>query len=459
MASSPGLAVSDAALRPPPDSAPPLDLDGEPNPFDMHVAPALENSMALPEDDLRPPAARMLRLGALHEGPHLSVGVIASAAGLEPGQAMCYLDWIVRADLLIRDGDCYRYPTEVGDRARYYCRTLMPPDECEQAQARMAEAFYVEAMPYDYSLIRNRQRFGPGTRIYKYPDPAPHSRSDALAHLDRERPNLVAAQIAALRIDRQDLVLWLAEVLWAHSYLQRADVQSWIEVTRRGVDAAVACRDLAAEGRLRCMLAHPLLVAGEHGQASAHAAQALTLSQTLGDPVLRASALSGLGDDAHDRGDFSAAAAYYLDAALADEEANHPHELALHSCDAGEALSKLGRHQSAVRILLSALKRMTAYGSVVDAAVCRTELGLALVRAGRWKQADHALSDALRELEGSGHRSYLAAVWLAQAELARRRKHTAHAQQLAEQAYEIVSAGWDHRAKARAQQLLAELTA
>jgi DNA-binding SARP family transcriptional activator len=127
-----------------------------------------------------------------------------------------------------------------------------------------------------------------------HPTTGPADRSDALAWLDAERANLVAAaQVSAERPD--DRHTWLlSDALRCYLHLgsQHAD---WLAVARLGSRAAAAHADLYGQVAAQLSLAQVTYHMGNHPAAQAESERALALSQQAGWTEAEIFALNLLG--------------------------------------------------------------------------------------------------------------------------------------------------------------------
>jgi tetratricopeptide (TPR) repeat protein len=457
----------------------------DPNPVGSIADRALERALTMSTNIISEPAERMLRLASWHAGPHLTVVTAAAAGETDPDCAQSMLDQLVNLGLLDqRDTgdelrpDHTRYVLS-NEAQAYFRRRSLATDSAEERAAalvRIAEALCRQAAGYDYSLNQRRPRHGRAARSYRLPVAPPYSRADALAWFDAEWTNLIAAQrtvddlnpdlLAAVARAEPDLdpiaTVWEeAELLRTYAHRQRI-VGGWIEVLQRGVPAAVACGHQVAVVRLRCMLVDVLLAADQATEALEIAALALLGAEAVGDPALRATALSAQAKAALAVGDLQLAEQIFeetvaSDAHAAQQDPTSQRGLNLHRRRLGEVRSLRSKHGEAIAVLELAKAGMAESGDDVDRGRVQTVLGAALARAGDLDRAETELAQALAVVLASGTPRYLADVHYAQAMVRLGRGDTSEARQLAEQALEEYGPGGDPRTVRQARKLLGQI--
>ncbi|MEJ3745428.1 BTAD domain-containing putative transcriptional regulator [Actinomycetes bacterium KLBMP 9797] len=199
---------------------------------------------------------------------------------------------------------------------------------------------------------------------------------DALAWLEAERPNLLAAvrQVAADPALPAAAATTLARALFAFFHV-RGYLNDWVEinetartVARRAGDRlaeAHACRDLGAARELR----------GEYRDALSCLRDGLTAYTEAGDLPGQAACLNSIGL-VHDSLGQLADAASYLERSLAISRGlADRHSQAISLNNLGEVYGRLGAHARAERCLREALEIFRDNGNRTFEAACLTTLG------------------------------------------------------------------------------------
>ena len=193
-------------------------------------APSVAAAFELSYRQLDAAAALLFRLLPVNPGPDVSTAATAALAGWPSGEARRVIGRLARAHLVEPASGAGRW--RMHDLLGLYARELSDAeaaaDEREQAQDRLLDYYLTNARAADVHL-----RVLPGAHA-----PAGFAgRDDALAWLDAERPNLVAAVALAASTGRDqvavDLPLRLSEYLF---WRRRFD--DWIAVLQISRDAA-----------------------------------------------------------------------------------------------------------------------------------------------------------------------------------------------------------------------------
>jgi tetratricopeptide (TPR) repeat protein len=475
--------VADPALSP--SSLADLHPEPTPNPVGGTADRALERALTMSTNIISKQADQMLRLASWHPGPHLTVVTAAAAGGASIDSARTWLNQLVALGLIEPDHD----GDELGpDHARYvlsnksrdYFRDRSiardPAEQRAAALVRIAEALCREAAGYDYSLNQRRPRYSRFARAYRLPTPPQHSHAHALAWFDAEWHNLVAAQravddlhpdlLAAVVRAEPDLdptaAVWeTAEVLRTYAHRQRI-VGAWIDVLQRGEPAAMAAGHQVVAVRLQCMRVDALVAADRAAEALEVAELALRGAEAVGDPALRASALSNLAKAALAVDDLELAEQILEETVASDQRAARENPtsqrgLNLHRRKLGDIRSQRGKHVDALAVLELATAGMVEHGDEVDRGRVQTVLGAALARAGDLDRAETELAQAMAIAETSGTPRYRADVRYAQALVKLGRGDTGEAQRLAEQALDEYGPAGNPRTVRQTRKLLDQI--
>ncbi|WP_406263094.1 tetratricopeptide repeat protein [Streptomyces sp. NBC_00191] len=292
--------------------------------------------------------ARLFRLFALNPGPDLATEAAAALISSPVRQARHGLAALARAGLVGEQpigGGRWR----MHDLIRLYAADLAHTEESrpdrDEATDRLLEHYRATAEAANVQL-----QFLPGQLwTDRFPD-----RAAALAWLDTERPNLIAAVAVAAGTGRHPTAISLT--IWLATFLSE----------RRHYDDAVAVGECA-----------------------------LTSAQALGDRHDEASALTHLGAALGHLGRLEQAADDLTRAVAIFRECDDRHGAARSLGNLGSVLRKLGRSEEAVDAHSEAVAAFRELGDRDDEAIALNSLGLALTEAGRLQEAIDAHTQAV----------------------------------------------------------------
>jgi len=237
--------------------------------------------------------AELYRMLGAHPGPDVSVPAAAALAGLSVDAAGVGLKGLTERGLLeSAGGGRYRFHSLVRLHARDLARGVAGDGvsaavgEVDRGVRRVVEFYLAQAVLADHAVMGERTRYTPGPQAWDVPGtaafPAPEP---ALAWLEAERANLLAAQRTASERGWLDLVWQLAETLTALFFNHR-HLADWLESGTAGAQAAAELRLPAVEARLWLLTSRAMTGLGERARAGAALDRALELAQVLGDEVL-----------------------------------------------------------------------------------------------------------------------------------------------------------------------------
>src|SRR6266545_4252082 len=357
---------------------------------------------------LAPEAQRLFRLLGLVPCPDVTAEAAAALAGLRPGHALGLLDRLADAHLLAQ-------PTP----GRYVLHDLLRLYAAEQADREETAG---ERDAATRGLLDRYLHTTDAAARLLYPEklrlplrapdaqpPAPVASFDdhtqALAWLDAERANLVAAVQHAAAHGLQAAAWLLADSLRGYFWLRMHTVD-WLTVARAGLAAAEADGDLRGQAAARLSLADLHNRQGRYQQAVEHYSRASRLARETGWLAGQAVKHGNLGN-------------LYLELGSLPEATDHlTQALALHrrlGSRSGEAMSlatlgatchALGRLDQAVDHLTAALTLIREVGyRGVEAETLRL---LAAVHrdAGRHNQALELAQAAVALARDTGDRQY-----------------------------------------------------
>lgn len=321
--------------------------------------------------DARPaPARRLFRLLGLVPGPDVTAATAAALAGVPAGHAAGLLDQLAAANL-VAEHEARRY--SMHDLLRRYATEKAGAQERDTAIGQLLRHYLTTADVAARMLYPEKLRLPvPGAAAVLFDDHAA-----ALAWLDAERLNLVAAIRHAAAHGRRVIAYLLADTLRGYFDMRMYTVD-WLAAARLGLSCAEREGDLRAQAAARLSLALLDWKHSRYPQAAAHYTRALTLAGRAGWPEGRGAALGNLGKVYADVGRLEQAAAYYAEALTVDRRTTGQ---AVIQGNLGEVYLDLGRLDDAMRTLTQALDLHRQAGSRGSEAVVLR--GLALVHRAR----------------------------------------------------------------------------
>jgi DNA-binding SARP family transcriptional activator len=413
-----------------------LEVDGDAG---SAVRAAFDHSYAT----LPPDARRMFRLLGLVPGPDLTAGAAAALAGTSPELAARQLERLAGGHLLEQPA-AGRYACH--DLLRQYAaeraRDTDPPEQRAAATARLldwylrsadraARLLYPERLRLPVPPAGHPPAVPPTPPAVAAPPTAPavaaaaapasvaapaaalDDHQQALAWLDAERPNLVAAVQAAAPTDRAQPVLWqLADTLTGYFDLRSRPVD-WLAVAGAGLAAAAAGGDLPGQAVLQVSLGDRHERQGDYRSAATRYTSGLALSRDAGWLPAQAAALAKLGILHRRAGRLPEAADHFARALELDRQAGWLPGIAARLGSLGNLHAELGQLETAAGYYARALPIHQEIGSRHGEAVVSANFGECCLVLGRLDQAidhfghalalNHEMGD--RAPEGDNHRA------------------------------------------------------
>lgn len=293
--------------------------------------------------------------------------------------------------------------TLIHDHALACARTDEPAEVREEVLDRIVE-HYVEVAERAEAALSSRYRYDPAGAYVAYAPTGPVDAPAVIAGLERRRESLRNAVRLAHDTGRHDGAWRMAQGL--HTFYLRCGLHSdWITTHELACESALECGDLAALARMRFELGFAHLdrwstVQGDPRAAREQFERALELVGSAGGQPTEdrrrteSSVLEGLGLAERKLGNASQALAHYTSALAALDGIDHPRGRALLALHRGPVYTDLGRHDEAVRELLSARAQFAAL-PVRD----RYNEARALTRYAEDRRAAGAPESAVRALD------------------------------------------------------------
>src|SRR5215211_7424734 len=252
-----------------------LAVDGDP---EAAVRAAFDTSYAVLDLDDR----RLFRLLGLVPGPEVTAAAAAALAAVPIRRAAQLLDRLASAHLLEpRDPGRFAFH----DLLRLYARGRSEAEDSEQerqaALGRLLDWYLHGAATASQLLYPNMVRLPLPPATSRLPVPTFPGRAKALAWLDAERANLVAAVRHAAEHGPRPSAWLLADGL--HGYLwQGMYVVDWSAVAEAALAAAEAEGGARAQSSAQLSLADLNLCLSRYGQAIEHYSRALAFNRQTG---------------------------------------------------------------------------------------------------------------------------------------------------------------------------------
>jgi DNA-binding SARP family transcriptional activator/tetratricopeptide (TPR) repeat protein len=288
----------------------------------------------------------MFRLLSLAPGPDIAMTAAAALIGLPRAAARRVLAGLEMASLV----EQYR-------PGRYRMHDLTRLCATELAQTHDTESARRDALTrlfghYCFVASVAADRFSPDECHRRPPIPSPVGPTvtlpdahAAVAWLDAERENLIAAVRHAAAHDQEEVIIHLATTLYR--YLDHGGHY------RDGLMLHTAARDATASDHIDhahalCSRGYALIRLGRYDEALSDLCNALARPYVHADPLVEYAANTNVGLIHGDRGDWDAAAEHFTRALAASRlmDGRSTYGIALNNL--GDCYRKLGRHDEAI---------------------------------------------------------------------------------------------------------------
>jgi len=340
-------------------------------------------------------ARRVFRLLGLVPGPEVTADVAAAMAEIDTADAARLLDRLASAHL-VDSPVTGRYTCH--DLLRRYAAELAVGSESESerraAVDRMLQCYLRTADAAAQTLYPEKLRLGVPAEI----GPAPATFVDpaaALAWLDAERSNLVAAVKFVAEQGPAAMTWLLADVLRGYFYL-RMHMADWAVVAQAGLTAAECAGDLRGQAAARISLADLDWRHGRHLTAIDHYVQALAVTRQIGWVRGQATILSNLGTVYWQAGQLDRSADHFSEALALNQRSGWLAGQARNLINIATVAWQRGQLAESVEIFNKALVIDRKIESRGGEAVTLNNLGETYHLMGRLGDAVDSLEQALR---------------------------------------------------------------
>jgi tetratricopeptide (TPR) repeat protein len=337
-------------------------------------APSVAAAFELSYQQLNADAARLFRLLPADPGPDLSTAAAAALAGWPPSQARMVLGQLVRTHLVEAvGGGVGRW--RMHDLLRLYARQLSDGDAEEREQAidrllgyyldgaRAANAHLRALVPAEFT-----------------------SRDEAVAWLDAERPNMIAAIALAASTGRDEIAMRLPTVLSEYlSWRRRLD--DGLTVLTISRDSARHQGDRANEAAALNSLGVALAEVERFEDAISAFKEAVAIYREAGNRHREGMALDNLGMALREVQRFDEAISAHQDAVVIYRETGDHHGEGVALGNLGAALAGVRQFEEAITALQNAVVIYQEIGDRHSEGMTLNDLGVALVEVRRYEDA------------------------------------------------------------------------
>jgi tetratricopeptide (TPR) repeat protein/DNA-binding SARP family transcriptional activator len=362
-------------------------------------------ALDLSYQDLGADQRRTYRRLGLHVGPDIDAYAAAALLNTTLLEAGLALEHLLEAHLL-QEPTPGRY--RFHDLTRAHAAHTASRDETDHsgqtALDRLLDYYrHTAAVAMDTAYPYERER-RPQVPPAQTPTPALSDPAAALAWLDGELPNVLAAAKHATDHDRPAHLLHLSTILHLHlrNHGPYDDAES---LHQQALTAARATGHEAAELEALNGLGHIRRAQGRHEPATDHFGQALRLARATGHQAAELDALLGLAHMYRLRGRHGQAADHFRQALRLARATGHQAAELRALSGLGVCHRLQGRYEQATARLGQALRlaRVTGHQTTEQAAL--TSLGHLHMMRGQLEQAGDHFQQALQLARATGHRT------------------------------------------------------
>jgi tetratricopeptide (TPR) repeat protein len=359
-------------------------------------------------------AARAYRLLGLIPVPRFGMPLICAVLDLRKADAEELVGTLVSASLLEAD-DLGRYSFR--DLVRLHVRRCAERDEePETADAVLAvvlDHYLFRAADVYRTAVPQEWRLGPVYEQIEREPPPYESSAEALASLEPERANLMAALQAGVRNHHDELVWQLCEALWP-LFLFGKHFTDWIQAYLWGVEAATRCGDAAACSRMHHRLGLAYNSLRRTDDAVEQGALALRAAREAGHRAAESDALFLIAIAHGTGGRHGDAVRIFRVLVEFDRREGLGRNEVLNRRRLGQALIAAGQLDEAITELIAGREQAAALDDPIVEAVTTVWLADARSRSGQSAEADNLLKEAASIILDYGSTQYtglLRMVW------------------------------------------------
>ncbi|MFI7541747.1 tetratricopeptide repeat protein [Actinoplanes sp. NPDC049599] len=361
---------------------------------------------------LQPEIRTLYRRLSVNPGPEFGPGPVAALLAA-PGAAESFghaaesaVEALLEASLL-EEVEEERF--RMHDLLLLYARRQLiaeeGPEQRDRATRTVLEWYFAAAGNADLALTPYRRRlpYTPVTRVRDVPSFS--NRDAALAWLETERVNLIAAGRLALDHDWPDLAWQFSDVMWP-LLLYRKHYRDRRSIDEVGLEAARRWGNIFAEADMLKRLGRALTRSGEHAEAERHLRQAAARFGDVGDRQGIADAEEARASLYRDSGRTGEALVLFEAVLNAYRQLGAERSAGLALINLGLVLPDLGRAGEAVPLLHEARTIFSRSGAIDPYNGVRVEQALAVAHlaAGNEREAGVAATRAADGMHRLGTR-------------------------------------------------------
>ena len=291
---------------------------------DAAVLPALDGSYRVLDEE----SGRLYRVLGWCPVVWFDAVMVAAVLDCRPEFAESQLELLVDANLLEEFDGRYRFHDLVRLHAAHCAEQSPATGGKQQVLARLTDYLLLRATAAETLLTPSHRILERRFLLGHIECPCFDGENEALAWLERERPNLMAV-LRYCASDGMDSVVWqLADAMWP-LFLRLNYVDDRLEALELAVRAAEAEGEEAAEASLQITLAAALRVRGQPAEAERCCRRSLELYRRLGNFRGQGQACHGLGKLHAFLGEFDRAQPWFAQALELWEQADYRRGMAL----------------------------------------------------------------------------------------------------------------------------------
>ncbi|GIG58353.1 SARP family transcriptional regulator [Longispora fulva] len=304
---------------------------------------------------LDPATAWAFGLLGLVPGQDFTPEAVAALTGSDVPEARRYLSRLLAAHLVeVAGADRYT----LHDLLRLYAREKADPAGAQSAMGSLMEWYLCGVDAAARKLYPHNLRLPVApSDSFAFADHV-----EALAWLDGERGNLVAAVVGGAESGQREAAWRIADALRGYFWIRRHTVD-WLAAAQAALAAAEAEGDAKGQATAHQSLGLAFASASRHEQAIAHSTRALALSEHEEWPEYQAAALGTLGTSANELGRLADAVGYYTQALGINRRIGRETGAAINLTNRGGLNTKLGQLDDALADLLEAMPLAQAAGA------------------------------------------------------------------------------------------------
>ncbi|MGC5011996.1 tetratricopeptide repeat protein [Streptosporangium sp. DT93] len=345
---------------------------------------------------------RMFRLLGLVPGDDFDAHAAAALTGSSPAEAEGTLEELLDAHLLQQHtAGRYSFHDLLRDYAQQTCLATESEGERDAAADRL-RAYYLAAALLCVRTLGHGSSHRPLSEPVPLAEPqAVTTRDQAVAWLDAERGNLVAAALTVHDIWAVDMSMTLWQYLYYHVHYSEA-----LALHRHASDVTQRLGDQNVHIQILINLGITFWKSARYEQALQHHRQALDLASRIGDRATQSRALINLGITCAMTGNYERSNGYLERSLVLSRETGNRQREARNLLNIGINYERMGRYRLALRYQEQALACARGIEDQVTEGRALGTLGYTYGRLGRHELAVSHSRLALAVARRTGDRGW-----------------------------------------------------